>query len=81
MDFVLTNPVGATRPYSTFTSVLTDTIDARAFLGIHFRNPDVRGARRQERSRRRHGAVTAVVGPSHLSRADPCDGATAPSGS
>jgi hypothetical protein len=34
-----------TRTYARFTAVLKDTIDARIFLGIHFRQPDVAGAR------------------------------------
>jgi hypothetical protein len=45
MSFVLTTPAGATWSYDRFTAVLTDTIDARVWLGIHFRNPDVQGAR------------------------------------
>jgi hypothetical protein len=39
---VLGAPV--TRNYERFTDVLGDTIDARVFLGIHFRAPDVQGA-------------------------------------
>ena len=35
---------GATRPYERFTDVIKDTIDARIWLGIHFRAPDVQGA-------------------------------------
>lgn len=35
---------GTTRSYNTFTSVLKNTIEARVWLGIHFRNPDVQGA-------------------------------------
>jgi hypothetical protein len=35
---------GATRPYQRFTDVIKDTIDARIWLGIHFRAPDVQGA-------------------------------------
>jgi hypothetical protein len=34
----------ATRIYSSFTAVIPDMIDARIFLGIHFRRPDVNGA-------------------------------------
>ena len=33
-----------TRTYRRFTDVLKDTIDARIYLGLHFRNPDVQGA-------------------------------------
>jgi hypothetical protein len=33
-----------TRDYERFTDVLDDTIDARVFLGIHFRAADVHGA-------------------------------------
>lgn len=33
-----------TRTYSRFTDVVKDTIDARIYLGIHFRTPDVQGA-------------------------------------
>lgn len=32
------------RTYSRFTDVVKDTIDARIYLGIHFRTPDVQGA-------------------------------------
>ena len=35
---------GTTRTYAKFTDVLVDTIDARVYLGIHFRTPDVQGA-------------------------------------
>jgi hypothetical protein len=35
---------GVTRPYQRFTDVIKDTIDARIWLGIHFRAPDVQGA-------------------------------------
>ncbi len=43
---VHSNAVGAgpDRTYHRFTDVLHDTIDARVFLGIHFRTPDVQGA-------------------------------------
>ncbi len=34
----------ATRPYQKFTDVIEDTINARIWLGIHFRTPDVQGA-------------------------------------
>jgi hypothetical protein len=41
----LTSPVTmTTRTYPRFTAVLTDTIDARIYLGFHFRAPDVQGA-------------------------------------
>ena len=33
-----------TRHYGRFTAVVKDTIDARVFLGIHFRTGDVHGA-------------------------------------
>jgi hypothetical protein len=36
--------VPVTRNYGHFTDVLKDTIDARVFLGLHFRTPDVQGA-------------------------------------
>ena len=35
---------GVTRNYNTFLEVPVDTIDARIWLGIHFRAPDVQGA-------------------------------------
>jgi hypothetical protein len=35
---------GSTRPYSRFSDVIKDVIDARVFLGIHFRRADVNGA-------------------------------------
>jgi hypothetical protein len=34
----------ATRSYTRFTDVIEDTINARIWLGIHFRAPDVQGA-------------------------------------
>ena len=34
-----------TRSYQRFTDVIDDTVDARIFLGIHFRAPDVQGAK------------------------------------
>jgi hypothetical protein len=37
--------LGATRVYERFSDVPEDTIDARVYLGIHFRTPDVQGAR------------------------------------
>lgn len=33
-----------TRTYRQFTDVIDDTIDARVYIGIHFRAPDVQGA-------------------------------------
>ena len=49
MDFSVTAFVGSppapvTRAYERFTDVVKDTIDARMFLGIHFRTPDEQGA-------------------------------------
>jgi hypothetical protein len=44
--FSLTAPVAGvpvTRNYERFSDVLDDTVDARIFLGIHFRTPDVQG--------------------------------------
>ncbi|MFN6934001.1 MAG: vanadium-dependent haloperoxidase [Tsuneonella sp.] len=35
---------GSTRNYNSFSSVVADVIEARIFLGIHFRRPDVNGA-------------------------------------
>ena len=35
---------GSTRHYSRFTDVIPDVIEARIFLGIHFRRADVNGA-------------------------------------
>jgi len=46
--FSLTAPVAGvpvTRNYKRFTDVPKDTIDARVLLGIHFRAPDVQGAK------------------------------------
>lgn len=41
----LTSPATATtRTYDRFTAVLKDTIDARIYMGIDFRTPDVQGA-------------------------------------
>jgi hypothetical protein len=37
--------LGVTREYKRFTDVLDDTIDARIYEGLHFRTPDVQGAR------------------------------------
>jgi hypothetical protein len=48
MDFNIVKIVPGTpdvvRPYHRFTDVVTDTIDARVYLGIHFRAADVQGA-------------------------------------
>jgi len=41
---VHSNSSGADREYTRFTDVYKDTIDARVYLGIHFRTPDVQGA-------------------------------------
>jgi hypothetical protein len=40
-DPLLTSP---TREYKRFTAVVKDTIDARIYMGIHFRTPDEQGA-------------------------------------
>ena len=37
-------PPDVTRTYQRFTDVIEDTINARLWLGIHFRTPDVQGA-------------------------------------
>jgi hypothetical protein len=39
-----TPPAPVTRNYERFTDVIDDTIEARIYLGIHFRTPDVQGA-------------------------------------
>nr|MBA2725285.1 hypothetical protein [Actinomycetota bacterium] len=49
MPFSLTAVIGSppapvTREYERFTDVVDDVIDARIYLGIHFRTPDVQGA-------------------------------------
>ena len=45
MGFTLASPTGvAPRTYERFSDVVRDTIDARIYLGIHFRTPDVQGA-------------------------------------
>jgi hypothetical protein len=45
-DLHITNlALGVTREYERFADVPKDTIEARMFLGIHFRAPDVQGAR------------------------------------
>jgi hypothetical protein len=42
----LTSPVTMTsRTYSRLSSIVTDTINARIYLGIHSRTPDVQGAK------------------------------------
>ena len=41
---VHSNSSGADRDYTRFTDVYKDTIDARVYLGIHFRTADVQGA-------------------------------------
>ena len=40
-----TPAITVTRPYERYTDVVDDTIDARVWLGIHFRSPDEQGAR------------------------------------
>jgi hypothetical protein len=45
VGITLTSPTGtAPRTYSRLTSVIRDTINARVWLGIHFRTADVHGA-------------------------------------
>jgi hypothetical protein len=44
VTFQLINASNATREYDRFTDVLDDTIDARVWLGIHFRFADAQGA-------------------------------------
>jgi hypothetical protein len=44
VSFDLAHANGTVRHYSRFTNVIKDTIDARIYLGIHFRTPDVQGA-------------------------------------
>jgi hypothetical protein len=42
----LTSPgTGTTRTYTRLSAIVHDTIDARIYLGFHFRRPDVEGAR------------------------------------
>ena len=42
----LTSPITmTTRTYSRLSRIVNDTIDARIYLGIHFRTPDVQGAK------------------------------------
>ena len=42
---VHSNATNVDRSYARFSDAARDTIDARVFLGIHFRSPDVQGAR------------------------------------
>src|SRR5215212_1324074 len=42
--FVLINGSNVERRYDRFTDVLDDTIDARVWLGLHFRSADTQGA-------------------------------------
>jgi hypothetical protein len=44
VSFELINAAGVAREYARFSDVLDDTIDARVWLGIHFRHADVQGA-------------------------------------
>ena len=48
VTFTLTSPAplltDPTRTYHRFTAVLKDTINARIYMGIHYRTPDVQGA-------------------------------------
>jgi hypothetical protein len=45
ISFVLNSSItGTSRAYDRFTKVMDDTIDARVWLGLHFRTPDVQGA-------------------------------------
>lgn len=44
MAFDLINAAGARRDYDRFSDVLDDTIDARIWIGLHFRFADVQGA-------------------------------------
>ena len=44
VSFQLINAGNATRDYDRFTDVLDDTVDARVWLGIHFRFADTQGA-------------------------------------
>jgi len=55
----LTSPATMTsRTYSRLSSIVHDTINARIYLGIHFRTPDVQGAKL--------GRQTAAYVASHL---------------
>ncbi len=42
--FIGSPPAPVTRSYERFTDVVNDTVDARVYLGIHFRTPDKQGA-------------------------------------
>jgi hypothetical protein len=45
ISFVLNSSLtGTSRAYDRFTRVMVDTIDARIWLGLHFRTPDIQGA-------------------------------------
>jgi hypothetical protein len=44
MTFDLVNAAGARREYQRFSGVLDDTIDARVWIGLHFRFADIQGA-------------------------------------
>jgi hypothetical protein len=44
VPFDLINAAGVHREYHRFTDVLDDTIDARVWIGLHFRFADVQGA-------------------------------------
>jgi hypothetical protein len=41
---VHSNVTNTDRSYKRLSRVLTDTINARMYFGIHFRTPDVQGA-------------------------------------
>ena len=41
---IVAGEANQTRSYRQFTDVIDDTIDARVYIGIHFRAPDVQGA-------------------------------------
>ena len=41
---IVAGEANQTRRYRQFTDVIDDTIDARVYIGIHFRAPDVQGA-------------------------------------
>ena len=41
---IVAGEANQTRTYRQFTDVVDDTIDARVYIGIHFRAPDVQGA-------------------------------------
>jgi len=44
MSFSVRNAAGVNREYARFSDIVRDTIDARVYLGLHFRNADVQGA-------------------------------------